>query len=177
MIKKKPTTETYIPSKPCKRGHFERYVKSKKCILCSELRYIKNKTNEDLLAYQRTWYQKNKETVLKKKRIYDRENLEKNMLLGAKGRAKKNGLEFNLVESDIIIPKYCPVFPEIELHKGDGKISDNSPTLDRIDNNKGYVKDNVKVISHKANSLKRDGNVELFKRLIEYIESSSQEKN
>jgi hypothetical protein len=175
MRKKKQTTKTYFTGIPCKRGHIsERYVNGKHCIECESFKY---QTNENLKVYAKAWYQKNKETLFKNKKIYDRENPKKIMLISAKGRAKKNGLEFNLVESDIVIPKYCPIFPEMELYKSDGKVSYNSPTLDRIDNNKGYVKGNIGVISHKANSIKRDGTVELFKRLIEYIESSSQEKN
>jgi len=33
----------------------------------------------------------------------------------------------------------------------------NSPSLDRIDNSKGYVKGNVIVVSWRYNSLKKDG--------------------
>jgi hypothetical protein len=101
------------------------------------------------------------------------------MIKRAKGRAKKKGLEFNLVESDIIIPKYCPVFPEIELTRSGEKNYSISTccSLDRIDNNKGYTKGNIRVISNKANILKKNGSLDDFKRIIEYIESSSQEKN
>ena len=95
----------------------------------------------------------------------------------AKIRAKKSGLEFNIDVSDIVIPKYCPVYPEIELCRNKGRVSYNSPSFDRVDNNKGYVKGNVSVISNKANMLKNNGTLEDFKRLIEYIESHFQEKN
>jgi hypothetical protein len=171
--------ETYSTVIPCGRGHFERYVKTKKCVLCNALcsKIYREEHKEHNKKLNKDWYQKNKEDVIVKRKTNYRKNPEKSMLIGAKCRAKKNGLEFNLVESDIIIPKYCPVFPEIELVKNIGKPSYNSATLDRIDNNKGYVVGNIKVISSQANMLKRNGNVELFKRLIEYIESSSQEKN
>jgi len=41
--------------------------------------------------------------------------------------------------------------------------------LDRIIPELGYVKENIKVISFKANSLKRDGSIEDFEKIIRYI--------
>ena len=167
--------ETYITIVPCNHGHFERYVKGNQCVECKRLQTQKNIRDPEYKAKRKTEEHKVKHRVWDKN--YRQKNPKRIMLSGAKKRAKLKGLEFNLVESDIIIPKYCPVFPEIELRKGDGKVSDNSPSLDRIDNTRGYVPDNVRVISQKANALKSNGTVELFKRLIEYIESSFQEKN
>ena len=169
------TTETYIPIKPCKRGHFERYVKSKCCLICSLLHY--EKKSEYINSKSKKRYQENKEDILEKQHITRQLKLEKVMWSSAKARAKRKGLEFNIDVSDIVIPKYCPVFPEIELNHNKGRVSYNSPSLDRVDNTKGYVVGNIKVISSQANMLKRNGTVELFKRLIVYIESSSQEKN
>jgi len=37
-----------------------------------------------------------------------------------------------------------------------GGNNNNSPSLDRIDNTKGYTPDNVVVVSNRANSIKRD---------------------
>ena len=190
-------SETYIPSKPCKHGHFERYISTKKCVECNilwckknhqehkkhnkktrELYYKENR--EDILKKMKVaskkWYGENREDILIRNKARRRLNPERAICWFVKARAKKKGLEFNLVESDIVIPKYCPVFPEIELHISEGLASDNSPSLDRVDNSKGYVKGNVKIISNRANSLKSNGTVDEFKRLIEYIESSSQEK-
>lgn len=70
-------------------------------------------------------------------------------------RAKKNGLPFNLEEGDIEIPDMCPVLG-IPIKQG----YPNTASLDRIDPSKGYTKDNVRVISHRANSLKSNATVE-----------------
>jgi len=45
---------------------------------------------------------------------------------------------------------------------GNGKqrANDNSATIDRIDNGLGYVKDNVLIVSWRANRLKSDGTAE-----------------
>lgn len=87
-------------------------------------------------------------------------NPRKNMLAAAKTRARRKNLEFNLCLADINIPQLCPALG-IPLFVGtDGKPISNSPTLDRIDNNKGYVKENVIVISYKANTIKNNASVE-----------------
>jgi hypothetical protein len=85
-----------------------------------------------------------------------RENNRALLLLGqARYRAKKKGIKFDLELSDIIIPKLCPVL-KIPLTAGSssGGPRGCSPSLDRIDNAKGYIKGNVQVISHKANTMK-----------------------
>jgi|TARA_R110000868_G_scaffold388557_1_gene657543 hypothetical protein len=85
-----------------------------------------------------------------------RENNRALVLLGqARYRAKKKGIEFNLELSDVVIPKVCPVL-KIPLTAGSssGGPRGCSPSLDRIDNTKGYIKGNVQVMSHKANTMK-----------------------
>jgi hypothetical protein len=52
---------------------------------------------------------------------------------------------------------------------GAGQVHDGSPTLDRIDNAKGYVKGNVCVISKKANTMKNNATPEEVRKLSEYV--------
>lgn len=85
------------------------------------------------------------------------------MLTAARWRAKIKGLEFSLVKEDIVIPEYCPVLG-LKLEKGFVR-QHNSPSLDRMDNSKGYTKDNIRVISLRANELKRDATVEEMEKL------------
>lgn len=94
------------------------------------------------------------------------------MLDGARQRARRKGLEFTLTLSDIRIPKYCPALG-IEMLVSPSKVSDNSPSLDRIDNHRGYTPDNIAVISHRANALKTNATIEELKSIIQYIESYS----
>jgi hypothetical protein len=99
---------------------------------------------------------------------------ERYLLAAAKQRAKKKGLEFDLKEEDIQIPEECPIL-HVKLnpvhfskhHK------EYSPCLDRIDNNRGYVKGNVAVISFAANRLKSNMNKEVLERLLEYVSSAN----
>jgi hypothetical protein len=86
------------------------------------------------------------------------------MIDRSKSRAKKKGFEHNIDIDDVVIPEYCPLLG-IKLHKGDGKCCANSPTLDRIDNSKGYVKGNVWVISYRANTIKSDATIEELRQI------------
>src|SRR6266481_1184225 len=80
-------------------------------------------------------------------------NPEKYLLANARRNSKERNLEFNLTLEDIIIPETCPILgTSICINLGGFK--DNSPSVDRFDNTKGYVKNNINVISWRANSLK-----------------------
>lgn len=94
-------------------------------------------------------------------------NPEKAILIQAKSRAKERGLEFSLTLEDIKIPEVCPILG-IPLQQGGGRFW-NSPSLDRIDSSKGYLKENVHVISGRANILKRDGTLEELTKLVNYL--------
>jgi hypothetical protein len=85
----------------------------------------------------------------------------------AKWKAKQLGLGFDITEEDIEIPKVCPVLG-IPLFRNIGKGGPgwNSPSIDRIDPSKGYVKDNVRVISHRANTLKNNASLEELEKIL-----------
>lgn len=95
---------------------------------------------------------------------------EKKMLRRARSRAKERGHEFNLELSDIRIPTHCPVLgTELVVHKGRSGGNPNSPALDRIDNNMGYVKGNVMVVSHRANMMKVDASPEELIKFAQWV--------
>jgi hypothetical protein len=95
-------------------------------------------------------------------------NPARQMLVNAKARATKRGIEFSINESDIVIPLLCPVLG-IPLNAGQGQRQSGSPTLDRWDNFKGYTPDNICVISYRANTLKSDATVEEMEKVTEYM--------
>jgi len=77
------------------------------------------------------------------------------LFYGARHRARKHSIEFDITRLDFDIPKVCPL-RLVPFNVGRGQHTDDSPTLDRKDPRLGYVKGNVWVISHKANRLKGD---------------------
>ena len=87
------------------------------------------------------YYRDNNHRYLKASMVYD-----------AKKRAEKKNMDFNLVKKEIYFPEICPVL-NIKLVHGreDWK---SSPTIDRIDNSKGYVLENCIVVSNLANTIK-----------------------
>ena len=98
--------------------------------------------------------------------------LEAYMLDRSKSRAKKKGFEHTITLEDIQIPDKCPLLG-IPLFAGQGTVCPNSPTLDRIDSFKGYIKGNVWVISYKANTIKSNATPEelllIATRLSDFI--------
>jgi hypothetical protein len=98
-----------------------------------------------------------------------RANRVRTLLIAAKARANKLQMPFELSVDDISIPSVCPVL-KIPLEFQEGKKTSNSPSLDRVDNSKGYVKGNVRVISYRANRLKSDMTFEECKSLLEDFE-------
>lgn len=83
----------------------------------------------------------------------------------AKQRASQKNIPFNITKSDIVIPTYCPLL-NIPIIIGNGKVCSGSPSLDRIIPSKGYVKGNIIVISHRANTAKNDLSIEELELLI-----------
>jgi hypothetical protein len=88
---------------------------------------------------------------------------ERCLLKSAERRSIERNLPFDLSEEDIIIPDLCPILGT-ELVSSENIVRENSPTVDRIIPEKGYVKGNVQVISHKANTMKNNASIaELIK--------------
>jgi len=97
------------------------------------------------------------------------------LLKGIRKRAKKHKIPFNLTLEDVSIPEVCPVL-NIPIYNDNHKgFCDNSPSVDRIIPHLGYVKGNVRVISLRANCLKKDGTLEEFMKLIEYLKNPNKD--
>ncbi len=90
-----------------------------------------------------------------------------------RSKAKQKGMAFNLTYKDLIPPKTCPVLG-IELVIGGGRSYEsqkNSPSVDRFDNSLGYLKENIRIISKRANSIKSDATAEEMSAVLAYMRS------
>lgn len=92
-----------------------------------------------------------------------------------RNRARKTGMEFSITEKDIVIPEVCPVLG-IPLFCGKGYAIPNSPSLDRIDNTKGYIPGNVVVVSYKANWAKNDCSIDELEKILNFYKRLNEER-
>ena len=133
--------------------------------------FYRENNREKLKEWHKNWYEKNKERVKDKLKEFNLKypgrisenrkkwadnNVEKRLLKGAKGRSKRDGIYFKLESEDIVEPVKCPILG-IKLKTNNRQVPKyNSPSLDRINNNRGYTKNNIQVISYRANTMKGD---------------------
>jgi hypothetical protein len=92
------------------------------------------------------------------------------LVSSAKQRALEKGLPFDLTINDLIFPEFCPVLGiKLQYQRTGGKRPD-AISLDRIVPEKGYVKGNVRVISWRANNLRRDATAHELRLVAEDAE-------
>lgn len=76
--------------------------------------------------------------------------------------------KWTLKFSDIYWPTHCPILG-IELDYFNPILADNSPSFDRINNNKGYTKENVLIISVKANRVKSNISKDELIKIVNWL--------
>lgn len=150
--KQEKSLENFCKNKRFKDGH------ERRCKSC------KNDSTKKYYSTDR----KGRETHRSSESIRRSRNKKTTLLTNAKQRAKKHNIDFNIVADDIVFPEYCPVLG-IKLEYNLNKLSDNSPTIDRIDNMKGYIKGNIKVISWRANRIKCDASIDEIEKILSYM--------
>lgn len=118
------------------------------------------------------WYHLNKSRLdfKSKARIYVKrwrtENPSKYLLQHARQRAKIYNVLCDLTLEDIIIPDQCPVL-KVPFEYG----TRYAMSLDRINPELGYTKDNIQVISWKANMMKQDASLEELRKFAQWVKT------
>ena len=96
-------------------------------------------------------------------------------------------------DESLVMPERCPVFGNIVLnytgidfnngmknkkrcsvavYEGSNEVEWSAASIDRIDSNKGYTYDNIRIISDFANGLKNCYSEYHFERMLEYVRSN-----
>ncbi len=159
--------------------HKNRSKKDGLSLYCKECKKIQDKKySKNKKRYNSSYYLSHKEEYKDyNQRRIELHRIEPRIRLrgGCRARAIKKGLDFDLKSYKDLpkVPKFCPVLG-IPLICGKGKSfkgggTDNSPSLDRIDNDKGYIKGNLQIISRKANQMKSNGNFKDIEMLYKYM--------
>jgi hypothetical protein len=89
--------------------------------------------------------------------------------MNAKARAKRDNIEFTITRDDVIIPNVCPVLG-IPLFRESKETWMNAPSIDRVDNRKGYTKENIMVVSRRVNILKKDATFDELVKIGKFYE-------
>lgn len=158
------------------------------------------KTGAARRAYMRNYYAVNKEKLRPKQREATRRHRERNLFemrdrsknllramrltrqyfarnraayLRTKSRSARAGLLCTITAAEIMAAwpedNRCPVFG-VEFQVGGGRSPWNA-SVDRIDSAVGYVASNICIISHRANTLKSNGTLADFYKLITWMEA------
>jgi hypothetical protein len=122
---------------------------------------------------RRKWNKERPQETKQSRKKYHQKNPTFRLYTQAKARAKHGEYPFTINwRKDIVIPDICPILG-IPLFFGDGCVTDNSPSLDKIIPELGYVPGNMVVISHRANTLKSNGTLAEHKMLVAWLEQQS----
>jgi hypothetical protein len=86
-----------------------------------------------------------------------------------KANSVRNNIEFTIDFGDLTFPTHCPVLGlELDYFTEQGW-TDYSPSFDRVDPTKGYTKENVVIISMRANRIKNNGSAEEHEKIAAFI--------
>lgn len=178
----------YFTGKECKRGHLTKRHLNGVCYQCglentarinradpskgaARQRAYRARNPEAARTQLYEWRKRNPDKVAEAAKRSIRKNYKAYLLRAAKARCKDSGREFNLTVDDIEIPERCPALGIELICLPPKELRDHSPTLDRIDNKKGYVRGNVCVISMRANYVKHSSSLDELEKLVHYIKS------
>lgn len=93
---------------------------------------------------------------------------EEALLSVARCRAKRKGQEFTITAKEITpFPTTCPVLGQA-LCQGTSSRHPDAWSIDRVDNSRGYVPGNVKIISLRANMLKSSATLDESTKIAYY---------
>lgn len=190
--------ETYLPRRPCPRGHTgPRYFKTWSCIECAtekarekaaRIRAARAPGSPRTVVGRPCKYGHTRRYVIggacadcpRQRRLSGAGLVRSHayhLLASARSRAKKLNLPFDLdiefVESLVRETTHCPALGlELAQSVGRGRLPE-SRSLDRFVPERGYVKGNVSLVSLRANILKRDATADELEAVARWMRGRS----
>ena len=187
-------SKKYFTGKPCRRGHTsERFVSNNTCVECHKSAYKKWREAhpEDARRNFREWDRRTRKKQANSGETprhvkYQKERVAREPFwkrcIDIKVKCKREDIPFDLTP-DYLLKLYeanpiCPVFGVTMRLPGTKGDRANAVSVDRIDPKRGYVRDNIALISFKANRIKDDiTDPEIFRRLADWLEENQQPNN
>lgn len=94
-------------------------------------------------------------------------------LSNTKSVCEKDGVPFDITAEDLApYPLTCPVLGIPINWMSTGSSGNDSPSIDRMIPERGYVRGNVRVISHKANRLKSNASLHELEAIVNYMKGN-----
>jgi hypothetical protein len=176
--------EKFGHKKVCKTCSKEYYIKNKERILASQKHY--RELNKNMIGlkyeakkqrksiYNKVYREKNLDELAKYQHDYRIKKTHRIWARNTFRSHKKSGYIMDISIDDIEIiaiqSKQCNIC-DIELNWGhkNGALEPNSPTLDRINNEKTINKNNIEILCHRCNTAKGKGTREEYIMRCVYI--------
>lgn len=147
------------------------YQKNKEAILVKrKIRYAGRK--EEAYKESQDYRKANPDKVAKYQKKWEQTNRTYIMWKNSQRRARIQGVPHDFDWKTLVIPTHCPILG-IPLFSKEKVTSDNSPSLDKIIPELGYIEGNIQIISLKANRWKNEMTLDDLKMLVAYMEGQS----
>jgi len=106
-----------------------------------------------------------------------RKKLSSNLYVAA-NKCRDNGIPFEVTVEDLMpVPLTCPVLGiKLDWYKDGRGGADESPSIDRLEPDVGYVPGNVSVISQRANRIKNDSDLSELLLVAAWVQAQTTEK-
>ncbi len=131
-------------------------------------RRFPEKSRESVRRYRRNNPEKVRESHYLANRALLTSDPRKSLFYSARKRAKESGLPFEISLDHILLGSPCLLCGK-DMKKSTHGVKHDSPTLDKIYPQRGYVPGNVKVICYECNMRKRDWTPETMKDFLEKL--------
>jgi len=149
----------------------DKYMLDGYCGKCKDCRNLYQRQNAGKRAAQKTIYQK----AYNKRNRGTMHQALRHLFCNAKRRARRDNLPFDLTIEwlETMVASHCPITLQpldwLKEQVVNGTASPNSPSIDKIRPELGYVQSNCAIISHRGNAIKNDGTIDEHRRVVQYM--------